>query len=133
VFVFALLAVNQARIWLKPEKETQLSLGSISPEYREVEFYYTNAIQVEMKQFEKYCKDGLISESEKKAIEKEQAEFDQMYQKLLTDLKANPNDERVVNAMIEYYQSRISILNMIVNKLNEVKQQKKYSGNEIKI
>src|ERR1035437_2820193 len=43
--VFALLVVNQAQIYLLPEKKESLSLGSISPEYREVEFYYTNAIQ----------------------------------------------------------------------------------------
>ena len=48
--VFALLVVNQARIWLAPEKEEVLSLGSISPEFREVEFYYTNAIQTGMSQ-----------------------------------------------------------------------------------
>jgi hypothetical protein len=124
VLVFALLAVNQARLWLKPEKEIPLSLGSISPEYREVEFYYTNAIQGEMKQFEKFRKDGLISESEQKAIEKEQAEFDQMYQQLLADLKANPNDERVINAMLEYYQSRINVITLIINKLKDAKQQK---------
>src|SRR5665647_2028158 len=43
--VFALLAVNQGRIWLTPEKKEALTLGSISEEYREVEYYYSNAIQ----------------------------------------------------------------------------------------
>lgn len=132
VVVFALLAVNQTRIWLKPEKEQTLSLGSISPEYREVEFYYTNAIQVEMKQVEKFRNDGLITEDEKQAIEKEQAEFDQMYQKLLTDLQANPNDERVINAMLEYYQSRMNVISLIISKLKEAKQQKN-EQNEINI
>jgi len=132
VVVFALLVVNQTRIWLKPEKEQTLSLGSISPEYREVEFYYTNAIQVEMKQVEKFRNDGLITEAEKQAIEKEQAEFDQMYQKLLTYLQANPNDERVINAMLEYYQSRMNVISLIISKLKEAKQQKN-EQNEINI
>jgi len=110
IVVFALLVVNQARIWLSPEKNETLSLGSISPQYREVEFYYTNAIQLGMNQLDKLKNDGLISETEQQMMLTEQKEFDQMYQKLLTDLKANPNDERVINAMLEYYQSRMNVI-----------------------
>lgn len=125
IVVFALIAVNQARIYFSPEKEETLSLGSISPEYREVEFYYTNAIQLGMTQWEKLKDEGLISESEQQMMQKEQMEFDLMYQKLQEDLKANPDDERVINAMLEYYQARMNIITMIINKLQEIKQQKK--------
>lgn len=130
--VFALLVVNQARIWLAPEQKETLSLGSISPEYREVEFYYTNSIQTGMAQWEKLRKEGYVTESEQQMMQKEQADFDQMYQQLLIDLKANPNDERVINAMLEYYQSRMNVISLIINKLKEVKQQKT-NKNEIKI
>jgi hypothetical protein len=132
IVVFALLVVNQARIWLTPEKKETLSLGSISPEYREVEFYYTNAIQMGMMQLDGLKKEGLINESEQQMMQKEQKEFDLMYQKLLEDLKANPGDERVINAMLEYYQSRMNIMSLVICKLKEVKQQK-YKPNEIQI
>lgn len=132
IVVFALLVVNQARIWLTPEKKETLSLGSISPEYREVEFYYTNAIQLGMTQLDKLKNEGLISETEQKMMLKEQKEFDQMYQKLLVDLKANPSDERVINAMLEYYESRMNVITLIISKLKEVKQQK-YKHDEIKV
>ncbi|MDP3644016.1 MAG: hypothetical protein Q8S54_12595 [Bacteroidota bacterium] len=130
--VLALLAVNQARIYFFPEKQNAFSLGSISEEYREVEFYYTNAIQLGMTQWEKLKNDGMISKSDDQIMQKEQAEFDQMYRKLQEDLKANPDDERVINAMLEYYQARMNIMTIIINKLQEVKQQK-YQNNEIKI
>jgi len=132
IVVFALLAVNQGRMYFFPEKETTLSLGSISEEYREVEFYYTNAIQSGMKQWDLLKKEGLISESEQEMMQKEQEEFDLLYQKLLIDLKTNPDDERVINAMLEYYQSRMNVMTLIINKLQEVKQQK-YQNHEIKI
>ena len=132
IVVFALLTVNQVRLSFFPEKKETLSLGSISPEYREVEFYYTNAIQVGMTQLEKLENEGLISKSEQQMMQKEQMEFDQMYQKLLVDLKANPNDERVIDALLEYYQARMNIISLITNKLQEVKQQK-YLNHEIKI
>ncbi len=130
--VFVLLAVNQARIYFFPEPKETLSLGSISEEYREVEFYYTNSIQLGMNQWEKLKDEGLVTVSDQQMMQKEQEEFDQMYQKLLEDLKANPNDERVINALLEYYQARMNIITIIINKLQEVKQQK-ISKNEIKI
>ena len=131
IVVFALLAVNQGRIWLTPEKKETLSLGSISEEYREVEFYYTNAIQVGMNQWEKLSAEGFISVTEQEMMQTEQQEFDQMYQKLQKELEANPNDERVINAMLEYYQARMNIINLIINKLQEVKQQKNKRSHEI--
>jgi hypothetical protein len=131
--IFVLLAVNQARIYFFPdEKQAALSLGSISPQYSEVEFFYTNAIQMGMKQWEKLKYEGLISESEQKMMQKEQEDFDLMYQKLLIDLKANPDDERVINAMLEYYQSRMNVITLIIDKLQEVKQQK-YQNHETEI
>ncbi|MGE5395077.1 MAG: hypothetical protein ACM3P1_10040 [Candidatus Saccharibacteria bacterium] len=131
IVVFVLLAVNQARIYLTPEKKAELTLGSISPEYREVEFYYTNAIQMGMNQWNKLSKEGYVSESEQKMMLQEQQDFDHMYQKLQEDLKANPDDERVINAMIEYYQARMNVINLIINKLQEVKQQKNNKSHEI--
>jgi hypothetical protein len=133
IVVFALLAVNQARIWFIPEKNNTLSLGSISPEFREVEFYYTNAIQVGMNQWNKLSREGLVTESDQQMMQKEQQEFDNVYQKLQEDLKANPDDERVINAMLEYYQARMNVINIIINKLQEVKQQKNNKNHEIKI
>ncbi len=130
--VFALLAVNQARIYFFPEKEQTLSLGSISPEYREVEFYYTNSIQQGMNQWNTFRREGLVSKQEQQMMQEEQQEFDRVYQKLLQDLKANPHDERVINALIEYYQSRMNVISIITNKLQEIKQ-KKYPKNERKI
>jgi len=127
VVVFALLAVNQARIYFLPEKHETLSLGSISPEYREVEFYYTNSIQMDMNQWKKLKDEGMISESDEQMMQKEQVEFDQMYQKLLVDLKANPDDERVINAMLEYYQARMNVMSLVISKLKEVKQSKNKS------
>lgn len=130
--VFVLLAVNQAKIYFSPEKENgviaesnaDFTLASVSPEYKEVEFYYTNAINVELNQWNSMVADGFISKEEQEMLDSEMTEFETRFKNLQTDLKANPNDERVINAMLEYYQAKLDIINMIVNKLEEVKQQK---------
>lgn len=133
IVVFVLLAVNQARIYLTPEKKQDLTLGSLSPEYKEVEFYYTNAIDVGMTQWNKLNKEGFVSEAEQQMMLEEQQEFDRMYKKLQQDLQSNPNDERVINAMLEYYQARMNVINLIINKLQEVKQKKNNKSHEINI
>ena len=68
--------------------------------------------------------DGYISKEEQELMDTELSDFETRYKNLQTDLAANPNDERVINAMLEYYQSKLEIISMIVNKLQEVKQQK---------
>jgi hypothetical protein len=130
--VFVLLAVNQANIYFSPEKQnenlainnSEFSLASVSPEYKEVEFYYTNAISVGLNQWNNLKTDGFISETEQETMNAELADFEVRFKTLQTDLAANPGDERVINAMLEYYQAKLEIINMIVNKLEEVKQMK---------
>jgi hypothetical protein len=130
--VFVLLAVNQANIYFSPEKQnenltgsnSEFSLASVSPEYKEVEFYYTNAINVGLNQWNNLEAGGFISETEKELMNTELSEFEIRFKNLQTDLAANPNDERVINAMLEYYKAKLDIINMIVNKLQEVKQTK---------
>lgn len=137
--VFVLLAVNQVNIYLSPEKQnglvsennTEFTLSSVSPEYKEVEFYFTNAIDVELNQWNSMVADGFISKEEQALLDNEMAEFETRFKNLQIDLKANPNDERVINAMLEYYQAKLDIINMIVSKLKEVKQQKNDSHENI--
>jgi hypothetical protein len=86
-----------------------------------------------MTQWKKLSDEGLVSEPEQQMMQQEQQDFDLMYQKLQEELKANPNDERVINAMLEYYQARMNIITLIINKLQEVKQQKNNKSHEIEI
>ena len=90
----------------------------------EVEFYYTNAINVGLNQWNALKSEGLISDEEQNMMNDELKEFEDLQKSLQTDLKANPHDERVINAMLEYYQAKLGVINMIVAKLQEVKELK---------
>jgi hypothetical protein len=133
--VFAFLLVNQAVIWFSGGTQNQnpvagnseMTLASVSPEYEEVEFYYTNAINVGLDQWEKYVNQGLISAEEQEMMQYELDEFEEVYLKLQSDLSLSPNDERVINAMLDYYQTKLSLINMIIEKLKEVKQKNNMS------
>ena len=132
--VFVFLATNQAFIYFSPNNqglfnpgnESQtVTLASISPEYGEVEYYYTSSINTGMEQWNKWLEEGMISEDEQNMMNEELAEFEDMYKNLQKDLAANPNDERVISAMLEYYQAKLSVINIIINKLEEVQQKTK--------
>lgn len=130
--IFVLLVSNQAAIYLSQGNQGSLlsafskneaTLSSVSPEYQEVEFYYTSSINSGLSQWNKMKTEGLISEEEQNMMKKELDEFQTRYENLQKDLAANPYDERVINAMLEYYQAKLSVINIIVDKLEEVKQQ----------
>lgn len=128
--VFAFLLVNQAVIWFsgQPAKNSstsgneQITLAALSSEYEEVEFYYTNAINVGLKDWEQMVNSGLISDEEQQMLDQELKEFEMVFEKLQNDLALSPNDERVINAMLDYYQAKLNLINLIVGKLQEVKQ-----------
>ena len=139
--IFVFLATNQAIIYFLPGyngdllavfSKKEITLSTISPEYSEVEFYYTNAINVRLNQWNKLNSEGYVSDEEKLMVNKELAEFEEHFKNLQQDLAANPSDERVINAILEYYQAKLSIINMIVEKLQEVKQQKNNDSNKEK-
>lgn len=136
VVVFALLITNQAFIYFSPDQQgfilhsrekSEVTLASLSPEYEETEFYYKTSIRSGLNQWEELTKEGYVSEEEQTLMHEELNEFETRFKNLQEDLAANPNDERVINAMLEYYQVKLSVINMIVSKLEEVKQQKNTS------
>ncbi len=123
IVVFAFLAVNQAIIYLSPDDVEVRNLSAISNEYSEVEFYYTNAIQGGLAQWEELGSAGLLTDQDKQIMEDELKELDELFKKLQEDLNANPNDERVINAMLEHYQTKLNLINLIISNLREVKTQ----------
>ncbi len=138
--IFVLLATNQTFIYFSPNQQnlffnsrnsSEVTLASVSTEYEEVEFYFTNAISVGLNQWNTLNDDGFISDEEQQMMDTELAEFEERFKTLQKDLAANPKDERVVNAMLEYYQTKLGVINMIVNKLQEVKQLNNNHENEI--
>jgi hypothetical protein len=49
--------------------------------------------------------------------------MDSVYTQLQKELKANPNDERIINAMIEHYQTKLDVMTYIVNQLKAVRKE----------
>jgi hypothetical protein len=72
---------------------------------------------------------------QKEILEKEMKSMDSVYVQLQKELKANPNDERIINAMIEHYQTKLDVMTYIVNQLKTIRNgnQNKSENEKVKL
>jgi hypothetical protein len=98
---------------------TRMTLGQVSPQYKEVENYYVH--QVNLMEGEIVNVDLKNNPVQKSMLRKEIKSMDSTYVSLQKELKANPNDERIINAMIEHYQTKLEVMTYIVNQLKTIR------------
>ena len=98
---------------------TRMTLGQVSPQYKEVENYYVH--QVNLMEGEIVNVDLKNNPAQKTMLMKEIKSMDSTYVSLQKELKANPNDERIINAMIEHYQTKLEVMTYIVNQLKTIR------------
>jgi len=94
-----------------------IALSEISPEYGEVEMYYTHLVN---QKYGEIKQSKSLDSLQKKILVHELNNMDSIYENLKKDLTANPNDERVINAMIQHYQLKVEVMNQILNQLQQV-------------
>jgi len=130
--VAILVALSSLWTWehvLSPNAK-KMTLSEVSPEYREVEQYYVKQVSLIEDEIQGVWING--QPDDKDMLLEELDEMDKMYEELQKDLKANPNDERVINAMIEHYQQKVEVMNYILSQLKQV-QSENESVNENQI
>ena len=119
---FIFLTINQAIIFFAPKENQNINLASVSPEYGEIEMYYVSAINSGLLNWNALQNEGILTAEEKSMLDEELKEFDLTFKNLQEELKANPDDERVINAMIEFYQSKLNVITIIIENIKEVKR-----------
>ena len=121
--VTILVTLSSLWIWdnfIRSEKD-MMALGDVSPEYKEVENYYVH--QVNMMEGELNNLDFGVNPEQKSMLENELNSMDSVYIQLQKELKVNPNDERIINAMIEHYQTKVDIMNYIIGQLKTIRNE----------
>jgi hypothetical protein len=97
---------------------SRTTLSQVSPEYKEVESYYVH--QVNLAEDEIVNVDLTNSPEQKEVLLNEMNNMDSVYVSLQKELKANPGDERIINAMIEHYQTKLEVMTYIVSQLKTI-------------
>jgi hypothetical protein len=100
---------------------SRMTLGQVSPQYKEVENYYIH--QVSLMEGEIVNLDPSQNKEQKEMLMNEMKSMDSTYVSLQKELKANPNDERIINAMIEHYQTKLEVMTYIVNQLKGIRNE----------
>ncbi|MBN2682754.1 MAG: hypothetical protein JXR58_09625 [Bacteroidales bacterium] len=132
VFVIVILSVLYAyeRVQNSEQQTVELSneylaLKDVSPEYAEVEFFLASQVEEGMSKIEQI--DFFNNPAEKQMLLDELKAMDSVYTNLQKELNANPNDERIIEAMIQYYRTKVIIMNNIINKFEQLKTRKNES------
>jgi hypothetical protein len=97
----------------------RMTLGQVSPKYKEVENYYVH--EVNLMEGEIVNVDLNNNPAQKAMLLKEIKSMDSTYISLQKELKSNPNDERIINAMIEHYQKKVEIMTYILDQLKTIR------------
>lgn len=103
--------------------ESQFQLSDISPEFKQIESYYLAGINMELAKLE-------VNNDNKALIDAfmlQMEELDKEYQRLNTELQETGPNEQTIEAMIANLQLRMDLLRKLKSKLNEIKNSKNKS------
>ncbi len=113
VAAVALLLVAMGVIIGMSTDQNSLSNSPEWAEYQETEKYYSNQVNAKMENLREYQHDPSLDE--------DMRQLDEVYADLKTELKQseNPNKKILIDAMIINYRTKLSILEKVLEKLEE--------------
>ncbi|NLD63848.1 MAG: hypothetical protein GX646_08110 [Bacteroidales bacterium] len=117
------LLITLSSLWtfdhfVRPNLKRTMTLSEVSPEYREVERYYVQQVNLMENEFSSL---DLSNPEQQEALLQEMASMDSVYRDLQKELRANPNDQRIIDAMIKHYQTKLEVMSYILDQLKEIK------------
>lgn len=129
------LLVTLSSLWtfdhfVRPNLKKTMTLSEVSPEYREVETYYVRQVSLMENDISTI---DLDNPEQKQIMMQELASMDSTYVELQKELKANPDDKRIIDAMITHYQTKIEIMSYILNQLKQIKEETENPGSHEKV
>lgn len=86
----------------------------------EADMYYTSQMNARYDQIRDFTFDN---SEEKVVLLDELKDLEAYHQQLMSDLEANPDDDRVINALIRHYQIKLEIMDQIIIQLNQIKSE----------
>lgn len=101
------------------ERTTNYMKAKVEPEYSETQNYYISLVD---NRLDEIRKTETVDEQQKAELLKEMSEMDELFVNLQKELKANPDNPVLIDAMINHYQTKIEVLNQIITNLNSIKQ-----------
>lgn len=96
----------------------KMAAMEISSSVMEADQYYAKRVNQKVDQIRQF---DFENAEEKSILLEELEELDSYQLQLMKDLEANPDDERVINALIKHYQLKLEVMDQIIYQLNQLK------------
>jgi hypothetical protein len=116
-------------LFLRSQKSAGIDLAAINPEYAKQQVHYASLVETKRTELKQ------IAQSDPKLYKEftdEIANMDSTYKKLNNDLATSPNQELVLQAMIQNLQIQTEVLNRQLSVIEQYNQAKKDQKNETK-
>ena len=98
----------------------ELAGKEIPAAMKEADFYYTSQVDDKYEQISEF---NFENEEEKTLLLNELKDLESYHHQMMDDLEANPDDNRVINALIRHYQVKLEVMDQIIIQLNQVKSE----------
>jgi hypothetical protein len=85
---------------------------------QEADIYFASEVDARYNRIREF---NFENSEEKAVLLDEMKELDTFHQQMMIDLKANPDDERIINALIRHYQIKLEVMDQIIEQLNQIK------------
>ena len=116
-------------VYLRSEKNTGIDLAAINPEYAKQQVHYASLVESKRSELKEVAK---ADPQLYKEFTQDIACLDSTYKKLNSDLATSPNQELVLQAMIQNLQLQSEVLNKQLSVIEQYKHIKKEQKNENK-
>lgn len=115
--------------YLYPSPSVQQQVSKISPEITNTEFYFASVIEDQVKKMQNES----TPETQKLIADTmiQLKDLDSDYKKMERDLLDGGNSKLILSAMITNFQTRIDLLNEVLEQIEEIKNLKKYHNENI--
>lgn len=97
--------------------DARLTLGTLRPEYREVEQFYTASLKEKISELNAI---SCIPEWKKTALLQEIEEITESDTQLLTELQQNPTNEVLVETILNQYKTKLELLDDLLIRLQPI-------------
>ena len=103
------------------------NITQTTSELNETEMYYTKQIRKGMDQIRSL---KISDQKQKTAIISDLSNMDKNYEQLKSDLKNNPDDERLIHAIVTHYQVKLEAIDQVINSISFNQNNLKPQGHE---
>jgi len=113
------IILTSAFVLIKQNKSgSKVAQEKIPSEVLEADNYYATQVNARYDQIQEF---NFENSEEKAVLLNELKDLDTYHQQLMSDLEANPDDGRVINALIRHYQIKLEVMDQIILQLNQFK------------